>query len=85
MKNIKPPNEVEIFGKKHGFTNVYYFDRWGKFDVYVAEKDSERECIGYPTFIVSMESAIRFASTTETLNILEIKPISDKNYTGEDL
>lgn len=73
------------FGIAHGFNIVYFFTKWRHNKVFVCENSHEITSIGYPTFIIVEGSDPRFASSEETLNILKINPIVDKNYSGETL
>jgi len=84
MESIKIAEQLAL---KNKYDEVMYYSQWNECDVFVAENKTENEAprIGYPAFIIVDKNQARFASSYETLDIMEIHPIEDKNYSGEML
>ena len=68
---------ASTYGLQKGYGIVYYFSDFGKSKVYVAERDSEENAIGYPTFIIVENLIPRLSSIEETMSILELKSIDN--------
>jgi hypothetical protein len=76
---MKYKSKAVQFGNENGYPYVKHFRDFKAFEIYVAETIKEIEFTGYPVLIIATENSVRFTDTDETLMILGIHPVNDKD------
>lgn len=66
------------FAEKHGYKSVKYRGEWKKYKVYEMIMENKQVYIGFPTFLISSDTAFRMATDKETLSILDYIAGGDK-------
>lgn len=59
------------FAEKHGYKSVKYRCDWEKYKVYEMIMENKQAYIGFPTFLISTDTAFRMATDKEALSILD--------------